>query len=150
LQSFLNAEQISGLKLSFDFLLSDLRLGDHDAETIAAYQHAVAYLNMMDEISVPRYIFRFPAMVPRRFVSLLAAEDPRALTIVGYFFMLLGRISGYWGKAEAEFKALMKLIPREWRARMEWAVREFEQANISLGSKSEVVNLQLDECRRNS
>jgi hypothetical protein len=95
-RSYLLTEQIPRLKFSFDFLWSDLCLDDHDTETITAYQHTVGHLNMIDEKPVSRDILRFPAPVPRRFVTLLAAEDPRTMTIVGYFFMLLGRFYGLW------------------------------------------------------
>jgi hypothetical protein len=107
---------------------------NEDPETIAAYQHAVAHLNMIDQSPQPRFILRFPAMVPRRFVALLKVEDPRTLTIVGYFFMLLRRYGGLWWvgrQAVMEFKALMKLIPDEWRPRMDWAVRVIEQEESS-------------------
>lgn len=74
-RSYLLTERIPRLKFSFDFLWSDLCLDDHDTETIPAYQHAVGHLNMIDEKPVSRDILRFPALVPRRFVILLDAED---------------------------------------------------------------------------
>jgi hypothetical protein len=103
-----------GPDLPFDFLLSDLGLDDHDAETITAYRLAVAGLNSIHKTTIPRSILSFPGLVPRRFVALLEAEDPRTLTIVGYFFMLLRRFGPHWwvrGQAEADFKAVMELIP---------------------------------------
>jgi len=117
-----------------DFLLDGVEPDNDDPESITAYQHAVAHLNMIYEIPLARFILRFPAMVPRRFIELLKVEDPRTLTIVGYFFMLLRRFGGLWwvrGQAVVEFKALMKLIPDEWRSRMDWAVQAFEQEESS-------------------
>lgn len=132
-----------GPQLQFDFLLDDLRLDDNDADTISAYQRAVAYLNMMGQTPIPRDILRFPAMVSRRFMDLMAAEDPRTLTIVGYFFMLVRKVGGLWwirGQAVAEFKALMELIPEEWQSKMSWAVRVFEQEEIGPISKFVMVD----------
>jgi hypothetical protein len=138
-----------GHEFAFDFLLDGLRLDEDDAET---YQHAVAYLNMLHKKYLPRYILRFPALVSRRFVVLLAAEDPRTLTIVGYFFMLLRRFSALWwtqSQSEAQFRELMDLIPGEWLPRMDWAVREFEQANINPESVSEHI-IERGECGRSN
>lgn len=129
--SFVNSPNTG--QLEFDFLLDDLRLDDIDAEVSSAYQRAVAHLNLLNRIPVPRYILRFPAMVSQRFIELIAAEDPRTLCIVGYFFMLVGKVGDLWwmrGQAAAEFKALMKLIPKEWQSKMSWAVRVFEQEEV--------------------
>lgn len=127
-----------GLSLPFDFLLSALRFEDHDPDTIKTYQYAVTCLNLLDTATVMREVMRFPAMVPRRFVELVAAEDPRALTIVGYFFMLLGRNHSPWWlrrRLKSDFIALIKLLPEEWRPKMDWAVREFGHANLDLAGR---------------
>jgi hypothetical protein len=120
----------SGPEFPYDFLLDGLDFDGTDAETITAYQHVVANLNLIDQSPSLRYIMSFPTSVSRRFVSLLAAEDPRTMAIVGYFFVLLRKYGSLWwmgAQAAVEFRALMKLIPDEWRPKMEWAVPVFEQ-----------------------
>jgi hypothetical protein len=84
----------SGPESQYDFLLDGLDFDGTDAETITAYQHAVANLNLIDQSPSLRYIMSFPASVSRRFVSLLAAEDPRTMAIVGYFFVILRKYGG--------------------------------------------------------
>jgi hypothetical protein len=42
-------------------------------------------------------------------------------------------------QAAVEFRALMRLIPDEWRPKMEWAVRVFQQDTISQEPKLEFV-----------
>lgn len=128
----------------FDFLLDGLRFDDDDFETVMAYRHAVAHLNMIYESPKPRTILRFPALVSRRFMALLKAEDPRTLTIVGYFFMLLKEFGGLWwiaGHASAEFKALMELIPDQWRPKMDLAVRLINQEHNQRDLGCDMVNV---------
>jgi hypothetical protein len=69
-------------------------------------------------------------MVTRRFVELLAACDPRTLTIVGYFLMLIRKVEKIWWlreQVDAEFRTVMKLLPVDWHPPMEWAIRDFEE-----------------------
>lgn len=137
-----------GSDLPFGFLLSDLNPDDHDAETTTAYRVAVGCLSSMHEATISKSVLSFPGLVPRRFVALLEAEDPRTLTIVGYFFMLLKIFGPHWwvrGQAEADFRAVMELIPGDWRPRMDWAVREFEQ-DVSPHSQSKYVELRFEGC----
>lgn len=127
----------------FDFLLDDLDLDDNEIETVIAYKHAVAHLNMIYESQMPRVILRFPAMVSRRFVALLTAEDPRTLVIVGYFFMLLRKFGGLWwmaGHATAEFKRLMELIPADWHPAMGFAIQLMEEEDSKPGPSFKLVD----------
>jgi hypothetical protein len=62
-------------------------------------------------------------------VELLVQNDPRTLTIVGYWFMLMMTREQVWWMPRAtdnEFWALMSLLPDEWKPRMQWAVQELE------------------------
>jgi hypothetical protein len=61
-------------------------------------------------------------------MELLTAKDPRALTIAGYFFMLLKMEDHVWWLDRPfgrEFEDLMNELPKDWWPRMEWAIREF-------------------------
>ena len=114
---------------AFYFLVSDLDRDGLDQETVDAYENAVACLSGIFDNPLTREVFRFTALVSNRFVDLLAARDPRALAIVGYFFMQLRRLDRVWwlqGAVDREFKMLMQLLPEEWKPMMDWAVREFE------------------------
>lgn len=64
-------------------------------------------------------------------MKLLSGSDPRILTMVGYFFVLLHRAdapSMWWLKStvQIEFKMIMKLLPVEWWPQMQWAMEDFE------------------------
>jgi len=125
-------QQLGVPELPFDFLLEGLFLEEHDAETIDAYETTVAHLNTIGFSPIVVHILRFPAVVPRRFVEMVEAQDPRTLAIVGYFFMLLKKVDQFWqvwwlqGTIDDEFKTLMELLPKNWHPKMEWAARVFE------------------------
>jgi hypothetical protein len=119
----------SGEPNKLNFLLGGLDSEeDLDAESVEAFKSAVIYLSSIYASPAYRNIFRFTAMVSPRFVELLAGQDPRTLTIVGYYFMLLKNATHIWwvqGAVEKEFKAVMTFLPRQWWPRMDWAVKEF-------------------------
>jgi hypothetical protein len=118
----------------FSFLLSDLRREDLDPETLDAYESSVSYLSEIHTNPVFETVLKFTVGVSHRFVELVSIQDPRTLTIVGYFFMLLKKLNGVWwleGTADREFKILMGILPEEWRGKMNWAVREFEATKVS-------------------
>ncbi|KAK1638903.1 hypothetical protein BDP81DRAFT_422944 [Colletotrichum phormii] len=113
----------------FDFLLEDLDEDKTEPETVEAYRIAVDSLDKIERSALQRDLLRFPAHVPPRLVELLEAQDPRTLAIVGYFFMLLRRATHLWwaqGAAEKEFDGVMSFLPREWWAKMAWAIKEFD------------------------
>jgi hypothetical protein len=122
-------EQMKTEILPFDFLLSGLYEEEQNEETIVAYEVMVTHLNFMNINPSAREVIRFSAVAPEIFIEKLEVRDPRALAIVGYFFMLLKRFDDIWwlnGVVEEEFKNLMEIMPTEWWPKMEWAVREFE------------------------
>lgn len=142
LRSFISSGQ-SGHVYPFDFLLHGLDLDNNEVETVIAYKQAVAHLNMIYVARMPRVIMRFPAMVSRRFVALLTAEDPRTLVIVGYFFMLLRKFGGLWwmaGRAAAEFKRLLEIIPTEWQPAMGFAIQLIEEEDSKPSPTFELVD----------
>jgi hypothetical protein len=107
---------------------------DLDTESVEAYQAAVICLSSIYASPAYRNILRFTAMVSARFVELLVGQDPRTLTIVGYYFMLLKNATHIWwvhGAVEKEFKAVTTFLPREWWPGMDWAVKEFELIGYS-------------------
>jgi len=112
----------------FAFLLTGLLSENLDAETREAYESAVAYLTWIYDSFGYNHALRFPANVTQRFMELLTAKDPRALTIAGYFFKLLKMEDHVWWldrPFEREFEDLMNELPKDWWPRMEWAIREF-------------------------
>jgi len=108
-------------------------LENKDEETFQCYKDSVALLNWVQLSRIYGRVRRFPAMLPDRFVSLLAAEDPRTLTIVGYFLMLLRRVGAIWwlkGVVKDEFEMLMDLLPKAWWSQMDWAIQEFKVSDM--------------------
>ncbi|PVH71497.1 hypothetical protein DL98DRAFT_615367 [Cadophora sp. DSE1049] len=116
---------------TFDFLLDGLDYETTDVETVAAYEKNVKRLSIIYDHPKRDYVFKFAAKVGPRFVQLLDQKDPRAMTIVGYFFMLLKTVEEVWWlprPSGEEFWTLVKLLPVAWRPRMWWAVKEFAAA----------------------
>lgn len=96
------------------------------ADTRHAYVHAVACLNWAHQKPDRGRILAFAATVSRRFVDLLAAHDPRALTIVACFFAMLKSEDDVWwlnGVAKKEVMGIFTLLPPEWWGRLEWPIR---------------------------
>ncbi|KAM5343275.1 hypothetical protein ACJ41O_014241 [Fusarium nematophilum] len=115
----------------FDFLLRhpDPR-GPVDEASLDAYSQVVALISSLYyDLERAKPLIFFIA-VPPRYVELLAAKDPRALAILGYFFMLLRKSRQFWwmdGAPEEEFAAIMTFLPAHWRPVMSWAMLEFEK-----------------------
>lgn len=118
----------------FSFLLSGLDSEKGlDAATLEAYELSVAYLSQLRSRTMLRHFLGFLTMVPPRFVELLATQDPRILTIVGYYFMLLKTNDQMWWIQDVvtrEFKAVMTFLPEKWWSRMDWAAREFSGIEV--------------------
>ncbi|KAH6713862.1 hypothetical protein BKA61DRAFT_606686 [Leptodontidium sp. MPI-SDFR-AT-0119] len=114
----------------FDFLLSDLDREATEPETVQAYDLSVLWLTRMYYNPHSEYVFKFTTKVQPKFVKMLEQKDPRTLTIVGYFFMLLKVMDKVWWlpvMTKEQFWALVGMLPGEWRPRMEWAAKEFEK-----------------------
>merc|ERR1711964_877895 len=123
----------------FDFLLEDLDREATDEDTVQAYELSVVWLTRMYYNPHSEYVFKFTTKVQPKFVKMLEQKDPRTLTIVGYFFMLLRVMDKVWWlpvMTKEQFWALVGMLPEKWRPRMEWAAKEFEkceEADANLG-----------------
>ena len=127
--STIREAHLQHLYTQFDFLLDDLEHDDGSDETIEAYVNSVKWLAVIYSDPEIDYAFKFTGKVGPRFVQLLTQNDPRTLTILGYFFMLLytrKQVSWTPRVTIKDFKMLMKLLPKDWHPRMHWAVQEFE------------------------
>lgn len=114
----------------FDFLLEDLDLTTTDENTARAYTNSVKWLSVIYEYPDADYLFKFALNVGPRFVELLVQHDPRTLTIVGYWFMLMmTREQVWWAPSPTsnELWGLMGFLPEEWKPRMQWAIQELEE-----------------------
>lgn len=112
----------------FRFLLQGIELEGLDEVTIAAYEDAVHLLTEIYLLGYQRPL-RFPTMVTPLFADLVEAREPRALAVLGYFFMLVKIAKVLWwvdGSAEREFSALMTFMPRDWWPVMDSAIQEFD------------------------
>ncbi|KUJ12283.1 uncharacterized protein LY89DRAFT_204650 [Mollisia scopiformis] len=113
----------------YDFLLEGLDKSSLDQETLEAYVQSIYWLSLIEDNPNKEYCFKFTAKVPPRFVEMLLDHDPRTLTIVGYFFMIVQQSQQVWWLPRTtgrEFRALMRLLPEEWKPRMARAVEVFE------------------------
>ncbi|KAK0121080.1 hypothetical protein ONS96_011262 [Cadophora gregata f. sp. sojae] len=123
----------------FNFLLEDLDREATDEETVQAYELSVVWLTKMYYNPHSEYVFKFTTKVQPKFVKMLEQKDPRTLTIVGYFFMLLRVMDKVWWlpvMTRDQFWALVGMLPEKWKPRMEWAAKEFEKcenADAGLG-----------------
>jgi hypothetical protein len=95
-------------------------------ETKQAYEHSVAFLNWAHKKPMRARILGFAAMVSRRFVELIAQQDPRALVIIACFFAMTKAVDDVWwleGVANREVTGIFSLLPEEWWGKMEWPLR---------------------------
>jgi hypothetical protein len=116
--------------LPLDFLLEGLEKEFLDAEIIECYELSVSRLNWIYKHRANSCMIRFAAMTGPIFTKLLSENDPRILTIVGYFFMCMEKVyTAEWIRdlAECEFRVVMELLPTEWWPRMELAMKEFQK-----------------------
>ncbi|TGO86301.1 hypothetical protein BPOR_0315g00090 [Botrytis porri] len=116
---------------TFNFLLDDLPL---DAPDYNTYALCIKYLNLLSGGEITKFILKFPALVPSRFVELLREKDMRMMGIVGYFLMLVRRVDHekhlWWmaGAVENDWEGMKHAYESDevWNKRMEWARREIE------------------------
>lgn len=114
----------------FDFLLEDLDREATEPDTVFAYENSVEWLSTLYYNPGTEYTFKFTTKVEPKFIKMLEQKDPRTLTIVGYFLMLLKILDQPWWlprSTSKQFWALMSIIPDDWKPRMDWAMREFEK-----------------------
>ncbi|KAB8293898.1 hypothetical protein EYC80_009374 [Monilinia laxa] len=119
----------------FNFLFDDLSA---DAQDYKTYALCTKYLNILGGGTIAKYILKFPALVPSRFVELMKEKDMRAMGIVGYFLMLVRRVDRekklWWmkGAVENDWAGMKDAFLQDgiWRNRMEWARREIENGEV--------------------
>jgi hypothetical protein len=129
-KTLLNSTNIP-ISHAYSFLVADLDRETTNEETQFAYDSAVAWLAKAHSSLVMRNVFKFTAVVTRRFIQLLGQKDPRALCVCAYFFVLMKKLVTIWwldGVAVHEFWGLMSFIPEQWKPLMEWGVREIENS----------------------
>ncbi|APA08617.1 hypothetical protein sscle_04g033870 [Sclerotinia sclerotiorum 1980 UF-70] len=120
---------------TFNFLFDDLPL---DAPDYKIYALCTNYLNIIAGGKIAKFILKFPALVPLRFVELLKEKDMRVMGIVGYFLMLMKRADIekklWWmkGAVENDWVGMKYAFERDglWKGRMEWARREIEGGEV--------------------
>lgn len=135
LQNELAPNPVNDYPTTFNFLFDDL---SPDAPDYGTYALCTKYLNILGGGKIAKFILKFPALVPPRFVELLRERDMRMMGIVGYFLMLVRRADMekklWWmaGAVENDWEGLKDAYERDelWRGKMEWARREIEGGEI--------------------
>ncbi|KAH7110975.1 hypothetical protein B0J13DRAFT_516409 [Dactylonectria estremocensis] len=100
-----------------------------DEASLSAYRETLTLLSCICSDLKHATPLLFFAVVPSRFVDLVAAKDSRALAILGYFFMLVKKCRQFWwidGVPEQEFATIMAMLPSHWWPVMSSAMDEFE------------------------
>lgn len=117
-----------------------------DMETQAAYESTLSYIGgvWMDMNNhdppgcIGRRLIIFPMMVRRRFVDLVEERRPRALVILAHYFALLAMLRGYWWLGDVglrEVRAIMGVLPMEWRGMMAWPLQILDEQIIFTGEE---------------
>jgi hypothetical protein len=108
----------------------ELSVEDHAfvGQTRQSYYHAVSFLNWAHKIPHRGAALAFPATVSKRFVDLVEARRPRALTILACFFALLKSIDSVWWLQGVARREVMGIITQfegdsAWWPHLEWPVR---------------------------
>ncbi|KAM6522986.1 hypothetical protein FALCPG4_012592 [Fusarium falciforme] len=100
-----------------------------DEASFSAYRQTLNLLSCISSDLKHATPLLFFAVAPSHFVDLVAAKDPRALAILGYFFMIVKKCGQFWwidGVPEQEFARIMAMLPSHWWPVMSWAMDEFE------------------------
>jgi hypothetical protein len=96
------------------------------ALTKSCYEHAVACLNWAHQRPHRGGILSFAATVSRRFIDLLAIQDPRTLAIVACFFAMTRAVDDVWwlqGVARREVFGIFNILPQTWWDKLEWPIK---------------------------
>jgi len=108
----------------------DAQLAEEDESTRPAtqscYEHAVACLNWAHHRPHRGAILSFAATVSRRFIDLLALQDPRTLVIIACFFAMTRAVDDVWwlhGVARREVFGIFNILPQEWWEKLEWPIK---------------------------
>ncbi|PVH68271.1 hypothetical protein DL98DRAFT_441575 [Cadophora sp. DSE1049] len=97
--------------------------------SLSAYRETLSLLSCICSNLKRATPLLFFAVVPSRFVDLVAAKDSRALAILGYFFMLVKKCRHFWwidGVPEQEFAKIMAMLPSQWWPVMSLAMDVFK------------------------
>ncbi|KAF7558934.1 hypothetical protein G7046_g5225 [Stylonectria norvegica] len=113
-----------------DGLTEELEAEDplYVSDTANAYSHAVCVINWAHTNFYSAASLAFPATVSRRFVDLVEAKRPRALSILACFFALLRRMDGVWWLQDVARREVMGLVSMfepgsKWWRHLEWPIR---------------------------
>jgi len=106
-----------------------------DLESQDAYGFVLGYIGCIlfqidkgeDPCVLRRMFYGMPSVVPPAFVSRLKENNPRALTILAYFFSLAKGMDNVWwmrGIAEREVFGIQSILPENWQWAMSWPLQK--------------------------
>jgi hypothetical protein len=106
-----------------------------DQESQEAYEFALGFVGcilakieaQLGPSQLRRLLYSFPTLVLFVFVERLKERNPRALTILAYYFSLAKAMDNVWwvrGIAEREVFGIQSLLPEEWQWAMAWPLQK--------------------------
>ncbi|TVY28568.1 Sterol uptake control protein [Lachnellula hyalina] len=106
-----------------------------DQESQEAYEFAMGFVGcilaniekQLEASPLRRLLYSFPTLVPAVFVERLKERNPRALTVLAYYFCLAKAMDNVWwmrGIAEREVFGIQSLLPEEWQWAMSWPLQK--------------------------
>ena len=106
-----------------------------------AYGEAIQKLKkafQTDEVirDEPGLALIWPVVVPERYITELSNRMPMAVTILGYYAVLLHSNSGPWwleGRGRILLEAVCEVLPSEWLPAVDWP-RETIEKNLNFAS----------------
>ncbi|MCJ1391436.1 hypothetical protein MMC18_004300 [Xylographa bjoerkii] len=102
-----------------------------DFEIQEAYQLTINYIGSV-QIAIAageagehvlRRLIVFPVLIPKRFIDLVAEEQPRALVVLAHYFALIARFKHVWyigDGGRSEVRGIQTALSAEWMGMMSW------------------------------
>jgi hypothetical protein len=137
IEAFKNESKRDIYRVPFTNLVS-WRAADEmvSAESQEAFSVALGFIGYIltaiesgqhDVFHIRRLLYSVPTIIPPIFVKRLQDKDPRALTILSYYFSLFKAADGIWwmrGIAEREVLGIQSILPEQWQWAVAWSLQK--------------------------
>jgi hypothetical protein len=136
-QDFINESKRDIYRAPFKNLVSWRAVDEIvSAESQEAFSVALGFIGYIltaiesgqhDVFHIRRLLYSVPNIIPSAFVKRLQDNDPRALTILAYYFSLFKAADGIWwmrGIAEREVLGIQSILPEQWQWAVAWSLQK--------------------------